>query len=115
LEAFRNDNSKCNYTDMVLLNEFSMIDDSTMDCELSSIEKRQKLAIQVVLSYPAESSFPVGFLSEVSRYRGILLFILVLLESSTSQSLLQVVAQLELVLDLISDIEDIKKNHHSNI
>ena len=70
MEAFRNDNSKCNYIYMALLNEFSMIDDSTMDCELLSTEKRQKLA--VVLSYPAESSFSVGFLSEASRYRGIL-------------------------------------------
>ena len=70
MEAFRNVNSQCNYTDMVLLNEFSMIDDSTMDCELSSTEKRQQLAI--VLSYPAESPFSVGFLSEASRYRGIL-------------------------------------------
>ena len=43
---------------MVLLNELSMIDDSTMDCELLSTEKRQKLAI--VLSYPAESSFSVS-------------------------------------------------------
>jgi len=58
LEAFRNDNSKCNYIYMVLLNELSMIDDSTMDCELLSTEKRQKLAI--VLSYPAESSFSVS-------------------------------------------------------